>query len=467
MKIHEYQGKELLRRFEVKTPRNFVATTVAEAEAAAVKLGSFPVVVKAQIHAGGRGKGGGVKLAKTAEEVTAVASAILGMNLVTHQTGPEGRIVHTLLVEEGLRIKHEFYLGIVLDRAASKLVFMASSAGGMDIEEVAEHTPEKILKEHLDPAVGFQPFQARKLAFGLGIAPELVGKASKFMMALAKAAVELDTSLVEINPFLLTEDGEFYALDAKITFDDNALYRHKEYAALRDLNEEEELEIEASKFDLNYIKLDGNIACMVNGAGLAMATMDIIKLAGGEPANFLDVGGGASQERVENAFRILLADPNVQAVLINIFGGIVRCDMVARGVVEAAKNLGVKVPIVVRLEGTNVEEGQRVLQESGMNSPNSEVHLENEGTSQTKRARTAALRSRRSPPQPKFALGFAGNQLASMRMGPVFQINPIPVPPRILAEVYGKFSDSSRRLLSGEAGSRRWELPGAHGVCSR
>lgn len=367
MKIHEYQGKELLRRFDVKTPRNFVATTVAEAEAAAAQLGAFPVVVKAQIHAGGRGKGGGVKLAKSAEEVTATASAILGMNLITHQTGPEGRIVRTLLIEEGLRIKQEFYLGIVLDRAASKLVFMASSAGGMDIEEVAEHSPEKILKEHIDPAVGFQPFQARKLAFGLGLAPELVGKATKFMLALAKAAMELDTSLVEINPFLLTEDGEFYALDAKITFDDNALYRHKDYAALRDLNEEEELEIEASKFDLNYIKLDGNIACMVNGAGLAMATMDIIKLAGGEPANFLDVGGGASQERVENAFRILLADPHVQAVLINIFGGIVRCDMVARGVVEAAKNLGVKVPIVVRLEGTNVEEGQRVLQESGMN----------------------------------------------------------------------------------------------------
>ncbi|MBL8204670.1 MAG: ADP-forming succinate--CoA ligase subunit beta [Blastocatellia bacterium] len=367
MKIHEYQGKELLRRFDVKTPRGVVATTVAEAEAAATTLGSFPVVVKAQIHAGGRGKGGGVKLAKTAEDLTAHASAILGMNLVTHQTGPEGRLVRTLLIEEGLKIKQEFYLGIVLDRAASRNVFMASAAGGMDIEEVAAHSPEQILKEYIDPAVGFQAFQARKLAFGLGLPPALVGKAVKFMLALYKAAIELDTSLVEINPFLLTEDGEFYALDAKITFDDNAMFRHKDFAGLRDLNEEEELEIEASKFDLNYIKLDGNIACMVNGAGLAMATMDIIKLAGGEPANFLDVGGGASQERVENAFRILLADPNVQAVLINIFGGIVRCDMVARGVVEAAKNLGVKVPIVVRLEGTNVEEGQRVLQESGMN----------------------------------------------------------------------------------------------------
>jgi succinyl-CoA synthetase beta subunit len=367
MKIHEYQGKELLRKFDVKTPRGVVATTVAEAEAAAATLGSFPVVVKAQIHAGGRGKGGGVKLAKTAEDLTAHASSILGMNLVTHQTGPEGRVVRTLLIEEGLKIKQEFYLGIVLDRAAARNVFMASSAGGMDIEEVAAHSPEKILKEYIDPAVGFQAFQARKLAFGLGLAPELVGKAVKFMLALYQAALDLDTSLVEINPFLLTEDGEFYALDAKITFDDNALFRHKDFAALRDLNEEEELEIEASKFDLNYIKLDGNIACMVNGAGLAMATMDIIKLAGGEPANFLDVGGGASQERVENAFRILLADPHVEAVLINIFGGIVRCDMVARGVVEAAKNLGVKVPIVVRLEGTNVEEGQRVLQESGMN----------------------------------------------------------------------------------------------------
>ena len=367
MKIHEYQGKELLRRFDVKTPRNFIATTVAEAEDAAKQLGSFPVVIKAQIHAGGRGKGGGVKLAKTTEEVTSVTNSILGMNLVTHQTGPEGRLVRTVLVEEGLRIKQEFYLSIVLDRAASQLVFMASSEGGMDIEEVAEHSPEKILKEYIDPSVGFQSFQARKLAFGLGLPPELINKAAKFMMALYKASVDLDTSLVEINPFLLTEEGEFYALDAKMTFDDNAMFRHKDFEALRDLNEEEELEIEASKFDLNYIKLDGNIACMVNGAGLAMATMDIIKLAGGEPANFLDVGGGASQERVENAFRILLADPNVKAVLINIFGGIVRCDMVARGVVAAAKNLGIQVPIVVRLEGTNVEEGQQVLKDSGMN----------------------------------------------------------------------------------------------------
>jgi succinyl-CoA synthetase beta subunit len=366
MKIHEYQAKELLRRYDVKVPRGRVARSVEEVEAAVGELG-LPVVVKAQIHAGGRGKGGGVKLARTLEEAREVAQKILGMHLVTHQTGPEGRIVQTLLIEEGLRIKQEFYLGIVLDRSTSKLVFMASSAGGMDIEEVATSSPEKILKEAIDPAVGMQAYQARKLAFGLGLAPELVGKATKFMLALYKAALDLDASLIEINPFLLTEDGELYALDAKVTFDDNALYRHKDFAELRDLNEEAPLEIEASKFDLNYIKLEGNIACMVNGAGLAMATMDIIKLAGGEPANFLDVGGGASQQRVENAFRILLADENVQAVLINIFGGIVRCDMVARGVVEAARNLNVTRPIVVRLEGTNVEEGQRVLRESGMN----------------------------------------------------------------------------------------------------
>ena len=366
MKIHEYQGKELLRRFEVKVPRGIVARTPGEAEQAARELG-LPVVVKAQIHAGGRGKGGGVKLARTMEDVHRIASEIIGMTLVTHQTGPEGRVVQTLLIEEGLKIKQEFYLGMLLDRATSRLVFMASAAGGMDIEEVAAQTPEKILKESIDPAVGMQPFQARKLAFGLGLAPELIGQATKFMLALYRAFVDLDASLIEINPFLLTEDGQLFALDAKVNFDDNALYRHKEFAELRDLNEEAPLEIEASKFDLNYIKLDGNIACMVNGAGLAMATMDIIKLAGGEPANFLDVGGGASQERVENAFRILLADEHVQAVLINIFGGIVRCDLVARGVVEAARNLGVKVPIVVRLEGTNVEEGQRVLRESGLN----------------------------------------------------------------------------------------------------
>jgi succinyl-CoA synthetase beta subunit len=367
MKIHEYQGKELLKKFGVAVPRGIVARTPDEAEKAAKELGTDVVVVKAQIHAGGRGKGGGVKLAKSPEEARTIAKQMLGMTLVTHQTGPEGREVHVLLIEEGLPIDREFYLGIVLDRASGRPVFMASSAGGMDIEEVAAKTPEKILKETIDPAVGFRSFQARKLAFGLGIPGELIGQAVKFMQALYGAYEQMDASLMEINPFLLTKDNRLIALDAKVNFDDNALFRHKDFLELRDLNEEEPLEIEASKFDLNYIKLDGNIACMVNGAGLAMATMDIIKLAGGEPANFLDVGGGASQERVEAAFRILLADENVKAVLINIFGGIVRCDMVARGVVEAANNLGIKVPVVVRLEGTNVEEGQRVIRDSGLN----------------------------------------------------------------------------------------------------
>ena len=367
MKIHEYQGKELLQKFGVPVPRGIVARSIEEAHQAATELGTPVVVVKAQIHAGGRGKGGGVKLAKSPEEAKQLAGEILGMNLITHQTGPEGREVRVLLIEEGLPIDKEFYLGIVLDRASGRSVFMASQAGGMDIEEVAANTPEKILKETIDPAVGFRSFQARKLAFGLGIRPELINQAVKFMQSLYLAYEQMDASLLEINPFLLTKDDRLIALDAKVNFDDNAMFRHKEFLGLRDLNEEEPLEIEASKFDLNYIKLDGNIACMVNGAGLAMATMDIIKLAGGEPANFLDVGGGASQERVEAAFRILLADENVKAVLINIFGGIVRCDMVARGVVEAAKNLGIEVPVVVRLEGTNVEEGQRVIRESGMN----------------------------------------------------------------------------------------------------
>jgi succinyl-CoA synthetase beta subunit len=366
MKIHEYQGKELLKKFGVPVPRSIVASTPDEAERAAKELGTDIVVVKAQIHAGGRGKGGGVKLAKSPAEAKEIASSMLGMMLVTHQTGPEGREVKTLLIEEGLPIDREFYLGITLDRVTGRNVFMASPAGGMDIEKVAEETPELIFKETIDPAVGLQGFQARKLAFGLGLPAELVGQAAKFMQSLYTAYEQLDASLVEINPFLLTKDGRLIALDAKVNFDDNALYRHKDYATLRDLNEEEPLEIEASKFDLNYIKLDGNIGCMVNGAGLAMATMDIIKLHGGEPANFLDVGGGASTERVENAFRILLADPNVKAVLINIFGGIVRCDTVANGVVAAAKNLDVKIPIVARLEGTNVEEGRRVLSESGI-----------------------------------------------------------------------------------------------------
>ena len=367
MKIHEYQGKELLRKFGVDVPRGLVARSPAEAYQAAKELGTDVVVVKAQIHAGGRGKGGGVKLARSADEAQEIARKMLGMNLVTHQTGPGGRQVRVLLIEEGLPIDKEFYLGVVLDRASGRPVFMASAAGGMDIEEVAAKAPEKIMKETIDPAVGFRAFQARKLAFGLGLPGGLIGQAVKFMQGLYAAYEQMDASLLEINPFLLTKDSRLIALDAKITFDDNALFRHKDFLNLRDLNEEEPLEIEASKFDLNYIKLDGNIACMVNGAGLAMATMDIIKLAGGEPANFLDVGGGASQERVEAAFRILLADENVRAVLINIFGGIVRCDMVARGVVEAAKNLGIRVPVVVRLEGTNVEEGQRVIRESDLN----------------------------------------------------------------------------------------------------
>jgi succinyl-CoA synthetase beta subunit len=367
MKIHEYQAKELLKKFNLPVPRGIVAQSPEAAYQAAKELACVPVVVKAQIHAGGRGKGGGVKLAKSAEEARELATQMLGMKLVTHQTGPEGREVCVLLVEEGLPIDKEFYLGIVLDRASGRPVFMASAAGGMDIEEVAAKTPEKIFKETIDPAVGFRPFQARKLAFALELPNGLISAAAKFMQSLYTAYESMDASLVEINPFLLTKDNRLIALDAKINFDDNALFRHQDFRDLRDLNEEEPLEIEASKFDLNYIKLDGNIACMVNGAGLAMATMDIIKLAGGEPANFLDVGGGASQERVEAAFRILLADPHVKAVLINIFGGIVRCDMVARGVVGAAKNLGVQVPVVVRLEGTNVEEGQRVIRESGLN----------------------------------------------------------------------------------------------------
>jgi succinyl-CoA synthetase beta subunit len=365
MKIHEYQGKELLKNYGVAVPRGIVARTPEEAERAARELGTDVTVVKAQIHAGGRGKGGGVKIAKSPEEARSQAEQILGMMLVTHQTGAEGREVKTLLIEEGLPIDREFYLGLTLDRVTGRNTFMASSAGGMDIEKVAEETPELILKETIDPAVGLRPFQARKLAFGLGLPNELINQAAQFMMKLYEAYEKMDASLLEINPFLLTKDNRLIALDAKVNFDDNAMYRHKEYAELRDLNEEEPLEIEASKFDLNYIKLDGNIGCMVNGAGLAMATMDIIKHAGGEPANFLDVGGGASQERVENAFRILLADENVKAVLINIFGGIVRCDMVANGVVAAAKNLGISIPIVARLEGTNVEEGKRVLNESG------------------------------------------------------------------------------------------------------
>lgn len=365
MKIHEYQAKDLLKQYGVTVPRGQVVDTPEAARQAAEQIGGR-VVVKAQIHAGGRGKAGGVKLAHSPQEAFALAQKMLGMTLVTHQTGPEGRQVRKLLIEEALNIKQELYLGIVIDRAIAAPVFMASAAGGMDIEEVAAKTPEAILKEPIHPALGFQAYQARRLAFGLGLPSELVGKAARFMMALAQAFIDLDASLAEINPFLVTEEGELYALDAKINFDDNALFRHKDYAELRDLHEEEPLEIEASKYNLNYIKLDGDIGCMVNGAGLAMATMDIIKLAGSEPANFLDVGGAANAERVEHAFRILLSDSNVKAVLINIFGGIVRCDIVAQGVIEAAKKIGASVPMVVRLEGTNAEKARQMLDRSGL-----------------------------------------------------------------------------------------------------
>jgi succinyl-CoA synthetase beta subunit len=366
MKIHEYQAKAILAKYKVPVPRGEVAFSADEAAAAAQKIGGS-VVVKAQIHAGGRGKGGGVKIARDAAEATEIARKMLGMTLVTHQTGPEGRVVKRLLIEETLPIDRELYLGIVLDRVQSKPVFMASSAGGMEIEEVAAKTPELILKEAFDPDAGIAPFQARKLAFGMGIPAASINAAVAAMTALARAYVAMDASLAEINPFILTKDGKVYALDAKINLDDNALYRHKDLIELRDLNEEDPLEVEASMFGLNYIKLDGTVGCMVNGAGLAMATMDIIKYAGGKPANFLDVGGGASAEQVKNAFRILLSDHNVKAVLINIFGGILRCDTLATGVVAAARDLNIKVPIVVRMEGTNVELGRKILVESGFN----------------------------------------------------------------------------------------------------
>ena len=366
MKIHEYQGKAILARYGVPVPKGKVAFTVEEAEAAARELGGF-VVVKAQIHAGGRGKGGGVKVVKTVEDAVAAAQKILGMQLVTHQTGPQGQKVGRLLVEEALPIEKELYLGITLDRASGKNVFMASSEGGMEIEEVAHHTPEKILKEVIEPGIGLSGYQARKLAFGIGIPAASVNAAAKAMIALAKAYDEIDCSLAEINPFILLKDGRVMALDAKINIDDNAMFRHPEFAELRDLAEEDPLEVEASKFSLNYIKLDGNIACMVNGAGLAMATLDIVKYAGGEPANFLDVGGGANEEQIKNAFRILLSDAAVKAVFINIFGGILRCDILATGVVNAARELGISVPIVIRMEGTNVAEGKKILAESGFN----------------------------------------------------------------------------------------------------
>jgi len=367
MKIHEYQAKAILARFGVPVPRGEVVVKKGEAEAAAERLGTPVVVVKAQIHAGGRGKAGGVKVAKSPEEAATLAERMLGMKLVTAQTGPEGRIVRRVLVEEGLDIKRELYLSVLVDRAMGAPMFMASAAGGMEIEQVAKDNPEAILRETIRPETGFQAYHARKLAFGLGLSAELAHAAVPFMHSLYRAFIETDSSLLEINPCVVTGDGRLVALDAKVNFDDNALYRHPEFKDLRDLDEETPLEVEASKYKLNYIKLDGSIACMVNGAGIAMATMDIIKLSGGSPANFLDVGGDASEERVKNAFRILLSDPNVKAVFINVFGGILRCDMLASGIVSAAKELRFKVPVVVRMEGTNVRQGQEILRNSGLN----------------------------------------------------------------------------------------------------
>ncbi|HEY4711013.1 MAG TPA: ADP-forming succinate--CoA ligase subunit beta [Candidatus Acidoferrales bacterium] len=367
MKIHEYQAKAILAKFGVPVPRGEVVMKKDEARAAAERLGTPIVVVKAQIHAGGRGKAGGVKVAKSTEEAASFAERMLGMKLVTAQTGPEGRIVRRVLIEEGLDIKRELYLSVLVDRAAGAPVFMASAAGGMEIEQVAKDNPDAILRETVRPGAGFQAYQARKIAFGLGLSAELAHAAVPFLQSLYHAFIETDSSLLEINPCVVTGDGRLVALDAKMNFDDNALYRHPEFKELRDLDEETPLEVEASKYKLNYIKLDGTIACMVNGAGLAMATMDIIQLSGGSPANFLDVGGDASEERVKNAFRILLSDPNVRAVFINVFGGILRCDMLASGIVSAAKDLRFRVPVVVRMEGTNVRQGQEILRNSGLN----------------------------------------------------------------------------------------------------
>jgi len=367
MKIHEYQAKQLLKKFNVPIPLGDVATTPHEAFQVAEAIGGDSFVVKAQIHAGGRGKGGGVKVASSLGEVNELADAILGMNLVTHQTGPEGRLVKKVLVEQALDIKQELYLGVVIDRAQARPVIMMSAAGGMEIEEVAARTPELIIKETVDPAVGLQPYQTRNLAFGVGLDPMLLRTASGFITNLYTMFTSLDCSLVEINPLVVTTDGQMLALDAKVTFDDNALYRHKELLALEDPDEMDPLELEASKHNLNYIRLDGTIGAMVNGAGLAMATMDLIKLAGAEPANFLDVGGGASADMIANGFRIILSDPRVKAILINIFGGILRCDVLAEGVLEAAKKVNVNVPIIVRLEGTNCEIGRNLFGESGLN----------------------------------------------------------------------------------------------------
>ncbi len=366
MKIHEHQAKEILAKHGVPVPNGIVADTPAEVEAAASKLGTDVVVVKAQIHAGGRGKGGGVKLAKSPAEAKKVANKIIGMTLVTPQTGPEGRKVKKVLVEEGMPIDKELYMGILLDRQTSRVMIMASEAGGMEIEEVAADTPEKIIKEHVDPITGVKPYLARKVAFALNLKGDALKKMIPFIMNLYQAFIKEDFDMLEINPLIITKDDRVLALDAKVTIDSNALHRQKETMTYRDLDEEDPMEVEASKFNLNYIKLDGNIGCMVNGAGLAMATMDIIKHSGGEPANFLDVGGGADEEMIENGFRILLSDPHVQGIFINIFGGILRCDILARGVVGAAKKLKVKVPIVVRMEGTNMEEGHKILDDSGI-----------------------------------------------------------------------------------------------------
>ena len=367
MKIHEYQAKTVLARFGVPIPRGEVAFSSAEARQVASSLGGDVCVVKAQIHAGGRGKGGGVKLARSVDEAEQLAKQILGMTLVTHQTGPEGKKVGRVLVEEGLQIERELYLSILIDRAQACPVVIASAAGGMDIEEVAASHPEQILREAIHPGTGVMAFQGRKLAFGMGLPAASAGKFVKVLESIYRAFIETDASMIEINPLILTKGGDLLALDAKVSFDDNALYRHPDLRELRDETEEDPLEVEASKFSLNYIRLDGNIGCMVNGAGLAMATMDIIKLSGGEPANFLDVGGGANAEQIKNAFRLLMADTNVKAVFINIFGGILRCDVLAQGVIAAVKELGVPVPIVIRMEGTNVEEGKRMLRESGLN----------------------------------------------------------------------------------------------------
>ena len=367
MKVHEYQAKQILARYGVPVPRGEVISSPEEARDVAERLSGSTVVIKAQIHAGGRGKAGGVKLARSAAEAEKAAREILGKTLVTHQTGPEGRLVRRVLIEEGLEVAGELYLGLLVDRATGRPVFMASSEGGVEIEVVAAEHPEKILKEFIHPSLGLQPFQARKLAFGLGLGPGLVNEATKFFSNLCRAFEATDASLAEINPFVVTKDGRLLALDAKMNFDDNALFRHPDIRELRDLNEEDPLEVKATNYGLNYIRLKGNVGCMVNGAGLAMATMDIIQYAGGRPANFLDVGGGANEEQVRRGFAIILSDPHVRAVLINIFGGIMRCDIVANGVVAAAKSLEIKIPVVLRLEGTNVELGQKILRESGLN----------------------------------------------------------------------------------------------------